>query len=716
MPIDLPPALPTLGFELGVYAIGACMLYHLWRARRGDVPLVLACMIFAGAVEATDIRSTHSYYYIRELIMIGREPYWFPLSIAMAWALVLHSTWLVSQRLPISPWQRPFVGALLALLIDLVLDPTSASARLVGSLAQICDATDLPHDAAAGLGLWVWCVPSGEHSLIWGIPFANFYAWGVVVLSWTFVWTAMRRLFGLVGRPSRIDLRTILAAAATGGVSYAIVWSVIKAYTPMVMHGVPEWLLLCIPFVPGIVVLLIAGADRTDAPLDTAAWLFPAGALAYCVVAMVVDLVAGRGSLGFVLYVVAAVIGCVAALWWVVLGRRGLHPAHIVPARADLLADAPEHSDLELLGRIADMPDPAARNYLITQAYHDLSVQLARKVGGPDANWCTFATWASRTAGESIREEEVPGWALALLHAEGEAEAAIEAARDVLGDKNHLAPNLFDVARDVLARVTEQIGDGNRKVYAELAPLFARLIACFRTDGSFDEAAFTFLLDGLRPGPSDQGGQTSVREAFMAYRDAARETDTMRKAELMLLANCLIGLHEQTRLQPNIAAALDAPVDVTAHAALTERARGVLAALLAAFAKPCERLARDIWQRIATSAAMHLDMPDGSAIALGEDPNESLDQLFPVDLRAPTLPALRELIARFGATHHGEANLGATDWASLDQRMRFIIDLFRISQQSASMFEQPFTPSQRALHAAALPAGSLPPPVHVVAP
>jgi hypothetical protein len=720
MPIDHKPTLSTLGFELGIYAIGAYLLYHLWRSRRGDIPLVLACMVFAGAVEATDIRSTHSYYYIRELIMIEGDPKWFPLSIAMAWALVLHSTWLVTQRLPVSPWQRPFVGAVLALMIDLVLDPTGASARIVGSLAQICDATNLPHDSAAGLGLWVWCVPSDEHSLIWGIPYANFFAWGVVVLSWSFVSTAMRRMFRLVDQPSRIDLRTIACSAATAVVSYAIVWGVIKAYTPIVMHGVPEWLLLGIPFVPGIVVLLLAGGDRTDTKLDTAAWLFPAGALAYCVFAMMVDLLAGRGSLGFVVYVIGALIACVAAMAWVVLGRRGLHPAsRPVPARAELLEDAPDSSDLKRLARIANMSNAAARNYLITQAYHDLSVQLARKVGGPDANWCTFATWASRTAGESIRDEEVPDWALSLLREEARLEAALAAARVALGDKGHEAPDVFDLARDVLARVSDQIGDGNRKVYAELAPLFARLSACFRANGVVDDAAFTFLLDGLRPGPSADGGQAVVREAFTTYRDAARETDAVRKAELMLLANCLIGLHEQTRLQANIAAALDAPIDVMAtdgpFATLAEHAHGELAGLLSVVGKPCERLARDAWQRIATSAAMHLDMPDGSAIGLGEDPNESLDARFPRDLRAPTLPALRELMTRYGAAHRGNADTAATDWASLDQRMRFIIDLFRLSQQTAGMFEQPFTAKQRQVHAAALPPGSMPPPPMQVA-
>ena len=52
--------------------------------------------------------------------------------------------------------------------------------------------------------------------------------------------------------------------------------------------------------------------------------------------------------------------------------------------------------------------DPVRRNLLITQSYHDLSSALAAQLGRENANWCTFATWASRTAGTFIRDEEIP--------------------------------------------------------------------------------------------------------------------------------------------------------------------------------------------------------------------------------------------------------------------------------------------------------------------
>jgi hypothetical protein len=44
-------------------------------------------------------------------------------------------------------------------------------------------------------------------------------------------------------------------------------------------------------------------------------------------------------------------------------------------------------------------PHPVLRNLRITQAYHELSTATARKIGSA-ANWCTFATWASKQAGQ----------------------------------------------------------------------------------------------------------------------------------------------------------------------------------------------------------------------------------------------------------------------------------------------------------------------------
>ena len=55
---------------------------------------------------------------------------------------------------------------------------------------------------------------------------------------------------------------------------------------------------------------------------------------------------------------------------------------------------------------IAGLTDPVVRNLRITQCYHELSAAVAERVA-PGANWCTFATWASRQAGRTIRGEDL---------------------------------------------------------------------------------------------------------------------------------------------------------------------------------------------------------------------------------------------------------------------------------------------------------------------
>ncbi len=56
--------------------------------------------------------------------------------------------------------------------------------------------------------------------------------------------------------------------------------------------------------------------------------------------------------------------------------------------------------------RIADLNDPIVRNLQITQCYYEISQAVAR-FAGTSANWCTFATWASKQAGQTIRAEDL---------------------------------------------------------------------------------------------------------------------------------------------------------------------------------------------------------------------------------------------------------------------------------------------------------------------
>lgn len=64
---------------------------------------------------------------------------------------------------------------------------------------------------------------------------------------------------------------------------------------------------------------------------------------------------------------------------------------------------APSVGDVQ---RIVAIANPVIRNLEITYCYSRLAAAMAAR-NGAGANWCTYATWASRQAGGTIRGEDL---------------------------------------------------------------------------------------------------------------------------------------------------------------------------------------------------------------------------------------------------------------------------------------------------------------------
>jgi hypothetical protein len=367
------------------------------------------------------------------------------------------------------------------------------------------------------------------------------------------------------------------------------------------------------------------------------------------------------------------------------------------------------------IAKISSMQDPVLRNLYITQRYHDLSAALAETLGGPNVNWSTFATWASKTAGESIRNEEVPPFVGDLvrdaeddaMHRLGTIAAIID---DIVPTTGFHASFLLAPVKETLGTVSKSIGDGNLKVFAELAPLFVQFVEAMRAAGAAPPTtALAAFVERLDPRPTADGGQDQLRLAFSNYHRAILEPDDIEKARLVLAGNCQIGLHEQTRLQPQIAEAMDAPIDDILkkhlHASLnTGAGRGIFQRLVDAIEKPLEDLvdvAEDLWERVATRYMMSLALPGGAVLPLGRNiPKEAAAQDYlPPPLQNVTAPddlvaILRKYDRARGASDVGS---GSVDWRVLDDRMNFIVNLFRSRQVHAPLLGQPFSDAQRAL-------------------
>lgn len=362
---------------------------------------------------------------------------------------------------------------------------------------------------------------------------------------------------------------------------------------------------------------------------------------------------------------------------------------------------------------------PALRNLLITQCYHDLSHELVRVLGPENVNWCTFATWASKTAGRFIRNDEVPQTFRSMLADsvafKRSAARAIDGLKGVHATTTLHEASLVDAGETVAGEVSGQITAGNLKVFSELAPVFAEFISLFH-DGQIDEVAAVGLFDSLKVGRSAEGGQSLLRQAMEHLLAAAKERDPKRRAAWMLLANAQTGLHEQIRLQPYIAGSLDAPIDETLGQLVDRHHAGVGSSLLGRIHASWDRLGhavvgdmKAVWDDLATKELMTLAIP-GQLLHLGSalPPPQGLP-LYPALLESIENQQVESLLEQYAALDpRAEGEVGAADWTALTQRMRYIIGLFRSRQCVPSMLEPPFSEAQRAaLINGEVPAGPL---------
>lgn len=370
----------------------------------------------------------------------------------------------------------------------------------------------------------------------------------------------------------------------------------------------------------------------------------------------------------------------------------------------------PARTSLSEVGRIAAMNDPVSRNYQITRSYYELSQWMTTRTGSC-ATWCTFATWASRQAGRTIRKEDLLG---TLENHLADVPALSQTIYDIAGDllrqgakldKKAIGNLLWEIAdpQAAMSRASAAVARGNQKVYAEIAREFARFLDTCGSDSTFDAEKIARFGMAFKPGdPPD--GQRYLKQAFERYYRAFFEPDQKKKAESVLLANIEIGFHEQTRLQPEIAEALEAALENPDRIkskllrTLFPNQYWLLAigsAFRSLFNRPTPldiaiaKFTTEARRRIRLFLSAHLmelDFPHGKRLQLGKD----LTAGFPPDLQQLTDPDLIDLLKKIDPTPDSMKDTGAVDWANLADRLHFIADMFRAYQENADMLLPPF--------------------------
>jgi hypothetical protein len=284
-----------------------------------------------------------------------------------------------------------------------------------------------------------------------------------------------------------------------------------------------------------------------------------------------------------------------------------------------------------------DDRDPVLSNLRITLVHRELSIALRWLIGDDSgANFHTWAVWGSKTAGRTIRREDLPVPMRALTRA------------GVLG-------RLAD-------RASRSIFSGNATVLDDIGRQSARFLSAAGSD-----EAFQAFEAQLRPGPPASGGQDLLRAAYRHYREAAGTADPDHRDELMLYANLLAILHEHHRLEPYIDASLPKPV------------RRLVTARLLGFSIGRESM------RVSENVAPERGAAFPATLATIEDRD---------------LAALLDGPGGLDRTPDSLDGSAAHDWTELSDRMNFICDLFRSRQLDPELFEPPYTDAQDAAIAA----------------
>jgi hypothetical protein len=350
---------------------------------------------------------------------------------------------------------------------------------------------------------------------------------------------------------------------------------------------------------------------------------------------------------------------------------------------------------VDLVDFIAAMDNPVQRNLRITQCYAELSNAMRARIGDT-ANWCTFATWASRQAGSTIRGEDFLDTFGRVLGHRSWLRAPLQSISRVLLRAGLFQPSSWlgrltagiHTPFDAFERASAEVAAGNLKVFAEIGREFARFLATVPADATEVSPQFLAFAAGLRVGPPPDD-QDLLRQAFSHYLRQRHCADSGERAAWILLANLKIGLHEQMRLQPQILAAIDAPIvtfgDLTG-------AEGWVSARL-------RREAAKATQEAITQLLMVLAIPVGSgytSLALGCD----LDAPVPQALQGAR-PFLDTFVRQWDPCPRDGTQCGATDWCDLRQRMHFIVHLFRAYAESAALFSPPLTSDEAALRVTA---------------
>lgn len=368
--------------------------------------------------------------------------------------------------------------------------------------------------------------------------------------------------------------------------------------------------------------------------------------------------------------------------------------------------------------------DRVLRNYWVTQTYADLSAGLCALLGPTTANWCTFATWASRTVGRNLRGEELPGWlrrrvvmSNGMMGLTREITAAVRTVHPEAWDHRILPEHVCDVLRSHFGACASDLSDGNTEVFAEIAPVAALFVAGFGNGPTAAGAAARRRLQRACEGAPAFEGVNHLSEGFSLWCDAVGEPDETRRSQLVLAGSLHLGAHEQNHLQEAIAGSMDMGLDRSLE--LVKARLGKCLTCPPEVEKAVDDVLRPLahatverWGDLMTELLGTIETPDGTLRLDCDVPSLPDEPFVPADLQPMVVPELREALERFSRADSLGRGSRARNWVELGDRMNFISNLFLSRHHRRSLFAPPLDAARlAAIESGQAPRGPQGPPV-----
>ncbi len=174
-------------FEVLAILVFLFCLRHAIHQGRNRVLELLVSLVYGVFLEWMTIQQVQAYSYGRFFIMFDGAP----LCIGLGWAIIIYSAMEFSDKMNMPVAARAFLAGFLALNIDAGMDAV-----------------------AIRLGFWNWVIPL---DMQWfGVPYANFWAWFVVVTSFSGFLYIFRsygwNLAGSVWKPLTYPILSLVAS------------------------------------------------------------------------------------------------------------------------------------------------------------------------------------------------------------------------------------------------------------------------------------------------------------------------------------------------------------------------------------------------------------------------------------------------------------------------------------------------------------------------